>query len=562
MSWNSAIEKHTSCGSSEESLLACEAEKRFELHQEGGICREMTFLEARQRLEASLSSPALTNKDSVYRLVSSKLAASSSSSSSPASSTPSSTDTNQYGNSVCDEMVQIRFAQVWSLLELLRSASGEENHNLAITAEDETPTEGWKLKHYTGQLRVMYREGPKGTPFHTLLAEGLIYSPITSALCLAWEAPSYNLWWPHMTVPTFKIVESKWVKRGFNGEDLSLIRVKVPWPLAAREVLMCAFELEVFDEELILVLLHSFPDTEESIHGLKPLDIPDASPNVVRMELAGGFALQRFSSEQSYFRTVANIDIKLDFVPPWIINFISRQLIGLGFNLYQKTLISINKEEGSSRHFHKLIETEPMYARIRNGLQAKKLEGDGREMASRRETAQKRPSTGDVSKATKSSKIEEKAGSSPSKTISFNSSEIAPAPMGEGVSAVSIPSNITEQSCNAGAGVDPEVQKALDVLDKMISLVQSREVGMRSNSVLMPSSYGVAGSSSPGASKHSVHTQCTEVADYGKEAALNNSAPLEQILDRRQEPNVSLQTSQIKTKHKWFCFKSSPLCCG
>ena len=37
-----------------------------------------------------------------------------------------------------------------------------------------------QLKQDTGQLRVMYREGPKGTPFHTLLAEGFIYSPLTS----------------------------------------------------------------------------------------------------------------------------------------------------------------------------------------------------------------------------------------------------------------------------------------------------------------------------------------------------------------------------------------------
>jgi hypothetical protein len=30
------------------------------------------------------------------------------------------------------------------------------------------------------------------------------------------------------------------------------------------------------------------------------------------------------------------MDIKLDFVPPWLINFISRQLIGSGHKLYQK----------------------------------------------------------------------------------------------------------------------------------------------------------------------------------------------------------------------------------
>ena len=36
-----------------------------------------------------------------------------------------------------------------------------------------------------------------------------------------------------------------------------MYRVKVPWPLAAREVIMYAFELEVFEEDLIIVLLQS-----------------------------------------------------------------------------------------------------------------------------------------------------------------------------------------------------------------------------------------------------------------------------------------------------------------
>ena len=38
---------------------------------------------------------------------------------------------------------------------------------------------------------------------------------------------------------------------------MSMYRVKVPWPLAAREVIMYAFELEVFEEDLIIVLLQS-----------------------------------------------------------------------------------------------------------------------------------------------------------------------------------------------------------------------------------------------------------------------------------------------------------------
>jgi hypothetical protein len=36
----------------------------------------------------------------------------------------------------------------------------------------------WQVKQDTDQLRVMYREGPEGTPFHTLLLEGYADGPI------------------------------------------------------------------------------------------------------------------------------------------------------------------------------------------------------------------------------------------------------------------------------------------------------------------------------------------------------------------------------------------------
>lgn len=36
------------------------------------------------------------------------------------------------------------------------------------------------------------------------------------------------------------------------------------------------------------------------------------------------------------YRTIISMDMKLDFVPPWMINFISRQVAGQGLKLYQK----------------------------------------------------------------------------------------------------------------------------------------------------------------------------------------------------------------------------------
>lgn len=53
----------------------------------------------------------------------------------------------------------------------------------------------------------------------------------------------------------------------------------------------------------------------------------------------------------NFCRTIATMDIKLDFVPPSLINFFSRQLIGNGFRLYQKVIWFLAQKFPLSFHF-------------------------------------------------------------------------------------------------------------------------------------------------------------------------------------------------------------------
>ncbi|PNT62793.1 hypothetical protein BRADI_4g08310v3 [Brachypodium distachyon] len=55
------------------------------------------------------------------------------------------------------------------------------------------------------------------------------------------------------------------------------------------------------------------------------------------------------------------MDIKLDSVPPWLINFISRQLIGSGHKLYQKAVSTV----ATCDEDYKKALRAPLYARIR-----------------------------------------------------------------------------------------------------------------------------------------------------------------------------------------------------
>ncbi|KAL0316021.1 UNVERIFIED_CONTAM: hypothetical protein Sradi_5480300 [Sesamum radiatum] len=184
----------------------------------------------RRKLDKTLSSPDLTNHEILRTLVKNQILQSS--------------ECRLEG---CTEnVVERRSKEVSDFLSMLRSAS----------VNDVESNRAWKVKQDTEELRVMYREGPEGSPFHTLLAEGYVDGSVDVCMCISWESSLYQKW------------------------------------------------------------------------------------------------------------TIASMDIKLDFVPPAIINFISRQLIGSGFKLYKKEVASVSKGD---EKFCKALK-EPLYARIREAL--------------------------------------------------------------------------------------------------------------------------------------------------------------------------------------------------
>ncbi|XP_077226285.1 polyketide cyclase/dehydrase/lipid transport superfamily protein [Tasmannia lanceolata] len=319
--------------------------------------KKQRVLEFRDRLDKTLASPNLVNEESIKSLVRNQLLRSSCS--------------RIEGD--IEDLVQRRTMEMSNLLKMLRCTSGNDNEELKTHG---TLHNDWKLKQDSGQVRVMYREGSQGTPFHTLLAEGYIDGPIDVCLCVSWESTLYKKWWPQFSIPPFKIITSTCLKKVRIGEEISIVRMKVPWPLAAREAVVEFFLLEYIEDDLVIVLMNTVSDTELcdiQTHGFYGDVIPEAK-DMVRIELVGGFALQKVNSNKSYFRTIMNIDIKIDFVPPTLINFISRQLIGSGFKLYQKAVTSV---ANGDEEFSKALEG-PMYARLRESLKASNKDKDSK----------------------------------------------------------------------------------------------------------------------------------------------------------------------------------------
>lgn len=134
---------------------------------------------ARKRLDETLKCPTLVEKDNVRRLVRHQILKS------PPANSPGGDQTrrdDQRKNNI-EILEEKHSAEVWDILEMLRSASDYDS--------EKSKTNGWKLKQDTDQLRVMYREGPQGAPFHTLLAEGYIDGPLENCVCVGMESSLY-----------------------------------------------------------------------------------------------------------------------------------------------------------------------------------------------------------------------------------------------------------------------------------------------------------------------------------------------------------------------------------
>ncbi|KAL0008026.1 hypothetical protein SO802_009528 [Lithocarpus litseifolius] len=281
--------------------------------------KESKITQYRERLDKTLASPDLKNGERLKTLVKDQLLHS----------------TKDETKGLNEKVIEKRTAEVSNFLDMLRSTSVNDNEGLKASEKSHAE---WKLKQDNEEYRVLYREGPQGTPFHSLLVEGYVEGPVDVCLCISCESSLYKKWWPQSTIPTFKIISCKCLQRVRIGEQISLVRMKLSWPLSSREAVVHYFLVEDFQDDLIVVLLNTISDSEDIdmvTHGFTGEAIPEAE-DVVRIDVVGGYALQKVTPERSYFRTIATMDIKLDFVPPSLINFISRQLIGNGFRLYQK----------------------------------------------------------------------------------------------------------------------------------------------------------------------------------------------------------------------------------
>ncbi|KAJ0235257.1 Polyketide cyclase/dehydrase/lipid transport superfamily protein [Hirschfeldia incana] len=390
--------------------------------------------EYREKLDKTFSSPELTDHESLKTLLRNQLC--------------SSLECNE-------NILDKRAAEVSKLLSMLRSVSMTDHQASKLTNDASSSSHSdWKIKQDLEDCRVMYRQGLEGSPLHTLLVEGYMDSPLEDCLCVSWETALYKNWWPQFTFPPFKILQGTCLHKVRTGEQVCLVRMKVPWPLSERELIVHYFLFEYFKDGLVVVLLNSISDLVSI--GVSAKDIIPEPTSAVRIDLVGGFALQKITSQRSFVRVIGELDIKLDLVPPSLINFIARQIVGKGFKLYKKAAGSVAKLD---EHFSRAL-ADPLYINIRKAMYST-------DKATEEEETLGASEVNDDSETKNKYKNDEDA------------SENEHVPYRKGIQEIEEESVSSEERNVNGKGIrrqfriSPEVEQALGTLDRAINMVRN-----------------------------------------------------------------------------------------
>lgn len=85
-----------------------------------------------------------------------------------------------YSTPIISENVKT-FSYNEPILEFVKSILFESRVALGLC--DQLKSSIFQIKQDDEEFRVMYREGPKGTPYHTLLVEGFVDGPVDICKC-------------------------------------------------------------------------------------------------------------------------------------------------------------------------------------------------------------------------------------------------------------------------------------------------------------------------------------------------------------------------------------------
>ena len=240
-----------------------------------------------------------------------------------------------------------------SKMEAVVSESDHIRHLLSDLRSDDT----WHLVKQTkaeGGITVHYRN-EEGSPIHSVkthtILEGVNATGFVQICSLFLESDLFPLWAPGNIIESSEVLASPSKFRQIIHQKLNFGKYS---PVSPRDAIVEGRGYHLADDNAVLILATSVSESPYCA-------VPPKSKSHIRIDLQQAFYIELLPSDRVLFRQISHDDLKLRFMPAFVINWISQGAMPVGFI---HSLKSVLRRYESTEFYQRMQQRRDLYGEI------------------------------------------------------------------------------------------------------------------------------------------------------------------------------------------------------
>ena len=240
-----------------------------------------------------------------------------------------------------------------SKMEAVVSESDHIRHLLKDLRSDDT----WHLVKQTkaeGGITVHYRN-EEGSPIHSVkthtILEGVDATGFVRICSLFLESDLFPLWAPGNIIESSEVLASPSKFRQIIHQKLNFGKFS---PISPRDSIVEGRGYHLADDNAVLILASSISKSPYC-------NVPPKSKSRVRIDLQQAFYIELLPGNRVLFRQISHDDLKLRFMPAFVVNWISQGAMPVGFI---HSLKSVLRRYESTEFHQRMQQRRDLYGEI------------------------------------------------------------------------------------------------------------------------------------------------------------------------------------------------------
>lgn len=235
-------------------------------------------------------------------------------------------------------------------MDEILSESNHIDHLLSDLRSDDT----WHLVKSRGGITVHYRN-EEGSPIHSVKTHTILENvdPIGFVrICsLFLESDLFPVWAPHNIIESCDILASPSKFRQILQMKLSFGRFS---PLSPRDAIVEGRGYHLADDNAVLILSTSITESPFCA-------VPAKTRTRVRIDMHAAFYIQLLPGNRVLFRQISHDDLKIRFMPAFVVNFLAQGAMPYGMIQSLKAVLRRYEE---TEFYNRMTERRDFYADI------------------------------------------------------------------------------------------------------------------------------------------------------------------------------------------------------